>query len=134
VPIEDVHESDEQADVFQEVEFIDMVCFRDLVSVLSGLLSRRECVVLRGLAEGLQLGEIASKFRLSYPTALKYRRRIAKLISELGCSPATNQRPSTRKAEHSEFGGSTGALGGRAGRRGSRPQQNRRNSGFQDHL
>lgn len=77
----------------------DEVCVRDLVSVLSKHLSRREQVVLNGLAEGFPLREVAARFKLSYPSALKYRRRIASLASKLGvlrpagANPRNGRRP-----------------------------------------
>ncbi len=66
-----------------EGDVVEAVSFNDLQAVLSRQLTRRERAVLQGLAEGLRLREIASQARLSYPTALKYRRRIAALVSKL---------------------------------------------------
>jgi hypothetical protein len=37
-----------------------------------------------GLADRLRLREVVAKWRLSHPTALKYRRRIASLATKLG--------------------------------------------------
>jgi DNA-binding CsgD family transcriptional regulator len=65
-------------------ELFEAVSVRDLVSTLAPLLKPLERTVLRGLAEGLVLREIALKSGLSYPTALKYRRRIAALAFRLG--------------------------------------------------
>src|SRR5229473_8042623 len=64
-------------------ELFEEVSVRDLVSTLTPLLKPPERTVLRGLAEGLVLREIALTTRISYPTALKYRRRIAALASRL---------------------------------------------------
>jgi DNA-binding NarL/FixJ family response regulator len=47
-------------------------------------LSRREQIVLDGLVQGFPLREVAAKFNFSYPSALKYRRRIATLALRLG--------------------------------------------------
>jgi hypothetical protein len=65
-------------------ELFETISLRDLVSTLIPLLKSGERTVLRGLAEGLILREIASKARMSYPTALKCRRRIAALATRLG--------------------------------------------------
>ncbi len=64
-------------------DVVEAVSFNDLQAVLSRQLTRREREVLRGLADGLRLNEIASQAKISYPTALKYRRRIAELVSRL---------------------------------------------------
>ncbi len=65
-------------------DVVDEVSFKDLQAALSQRLTRRERAVLDGLAAGLRLREVASHTHLSYPTALKYRRRIAWLVSQLG--------------------------------------------------
>ena len=65
-------------------ELFETVSVRDLVSTLTPRLRPAERAVLRELAEGLVLREVASKCGISYPTALKYRRRIAALASRLG--------------------------------------------------
>jgi DNA-directed RNA polymerase specialized sigma24 family protein len=82
-------------------ELFELVSFHDTVSVLSNHLGPRERLVLGGLADGLVLREVACKLRLSYPTALKYRRRIAGLTIRLGISstrhrswqPSSGRRP-----------------------------------------
>jgi len=54
--------------------------------------------VLCGLAENLAIGEIASKFGLSYPTVLKYRRKIAALTTRLGIAqPFSPSKPTKQK-------------------------------------
>jgi len=77
-------DGEEQDEIPAPGDVIETVSFNDLHSVLSRHLTRRERVVLDGLAVGLPLREIASETKLSYPTALKYRRRIAALVSRLG--------------------------------------------------
>jgi hypothetical protein len=88
-----LHDTDDEAtldDYHTDGELFDTVSVRDLVSTLTPLLHPPERVVLRGLAEGLALREIMSKSGISYPTALKYRRRIAALASRLGiCLPVS---------------------------------------------
>ena len=72
------------AEYHTDGELFQAVSAQDIVSTLERHLNPREGVVLRGLADGLILREIASKFNLSYPTALKYRRKIASLAIKLG--------------------------------------------------
>jgi len=67
-------------------ELFETVSFRDLCSTLAKHLKPREQAVLRGLAEELATGEIAAKCGLSYPTVIKYRRKIAALGIKLGIS------------------------------------------------
>src|SRR5206468_8181075 len=45
------------------------------------------------LADGLVLHDIALKLKVSYPTALKYRRKIAALTIKLGISPPRYPEP-----------------------------------------
>jgi hypothetical protein len=75
-------------DEFSEVDHtngdvMEQICARDLAATLLCRLGPREQVVFRGLAAGSTLREIASNQDLSYPTALRSRRKIAKLVSEL---------------------------------------------------
>src|SRR5216684_3568131 len=58
-------------------ELFETVSFRDICSTLAKHLKPREQAVLRGLAEELAMAEIAAKFGISYPTVVKYRRKIA---------------------------------------------------------
>jgi hypothetical protein len=68
-------------------ELIELVSANDIVATLAQRLRPRERAVLRGLANGLVLHEIAVELKLSYPTALKCRRTIAALTIRLGISP-----------------------------------------------
>jgi DNA-directed RNA polymerase specialized sigma24 family protein len=68
-------------------ELFERVSAHDLVSTLASQLRPCEQAVLLGLAEGLSLREIAYHFGLSYPTTLKYRRRVAALATRLGIAP-----------------------------------------------
>jgi DNA-directed RNA polymerase specialized sigma24 family protein len=73
-------------------EVCDELSAQDVVSTLARHLKPRERIVLLGLSRGLMLREVAAKFKLSYPTALKYRRRIASLTLKLGlCSSSLNR-------------------------------------------
>ncbi len=67
-------------------ELFETVSFRDVCSTLAKHLKPREQAVLRGLAEELAMAEIAAKFGSSYPTVVKYRRKIAALSIKLGIS------------------------------------------------
>ena len=64
-------------------ECFESVSFHDLVATLSKRLRPAENGVLQGLANGMRLREVARNMGLSYPTALKYRRKIADLVSRL---------------------------------------------------
>jgi hypothetical protein len=78
-------EEDSVLDVYHtNGELFEAVSVRDLVSTLNPLLKPQERTLLPGLAEGWVLREIASQCGISYPTALKYRRRIAALSCRLG--------------------------------------------------
>lgn len=116
----------------REGDLLDLICVRDLVSVLSRALGRREQAVLEGLADGLRLCEAASRAKLSYPTALKYRRRIARLISEMGLS-----LPSPKPPPHRPDGSVTAKTSrmheGKA-RQPADPGEGRRNNQMRKHL
>jgi DNA-directed RNA polymerase specialized sigma24 family protein len=88
VAIDGDDEQAELAEYHTNGELFEAVSFQDVVSTLARHLNPGERPVLRGLAEGLLLREVASTFALSYPTALKYRNKIAALAIKLGiCSP-----------------------------------------------
>ena len=65
-------------------ELFEAVSFHDIVATLSTRLTPNERAILQGLADGFVLRDIAYKSGLSYPTALKYRRKIAALTIKLG--------------------------------------------------
>jgi DNA-directed RNA polymerase specialized sigma24 family protein len=67
----------------REGEVLQTVSARDLVEALMPRLTPRQRNVLCGLAQGLDLREIAIRTGLSYPTVLKYRNRIAFLVLKL---------------------------------------------------
>jgi DNA-directed RNA polymerase specialized sigma24 family protein len=96
-------------------EFFEGISANDLVSTLAGFLKPHESALLGGLADGLVLQDIALKLKLSYPTALKYRRRIAALTIKLGISPPPpykrqHARPSRKpqRVHHLRTGGQMG--------------------------
>jgi len=81
-------------------EIFEVISANDLVSTLADLLKPHESALLGGLADGLVLQDVALKLKLSYPTALKYRRKIAALTVKLGFSP-----PLPYKGQHPRPGG-----------------------------
>lgn len=88
---DELHEYNTNGECFESVSFCD------LVQTLSRHLRPLEDRVLQGLARGMLLREIARKSGISYPTALKYRRKIARLVSQLELQPiSTLRRQATR--------------------------------------
>jgi hypothetical protein len=85
-------------------EVLDTVCVRDMIATLAKALKPSERFVLGGLAAGLTLREVASRFKLSYPTALKYRRKIAALTLKLGIVASPPQENSARKTPRKRTG------------------------------
>ena len=73
-----LHGHRNNGDVFEAVSFSDMV------STLKRKITPRERQVLSGLANGMMLQEIALEFGISYPTVLKYQRKLASLATRLG--------------------------------------------------
>jgi DNA-directed RNA polymerase specialized sigma24 family protein len=82
-------DEDELHEYHTNGECFESVSFHDLVLTLSLRLRPAENGVLQGLANGMRLREIARAIGLSYPTALKYRRKIAELVSRLELSPVS---------------------------------------------
>jgi DNA-directed RNA polymerase specialized sigma24 family protein len=80
-------------------EFFEVINANDLFSTLTGFLKPHEKALLGGLADGLVLQDIAVKLNLSYPTVLKYRRKIAALTIKLGIPP-----PLPYKRQHTRPG------------------------------
>jgi RNA polymerase sigma factor (sigma-70 family) len=74
-------------------ELLQQVSARDLVEALMPHLTPRQRNVLCGLAQGLDLTEIATLTGLSYPTVLKYRNRIALLVLKLAAPGTPKPRP-----------------------------------------
>lgn len=68
-------------------ELVGLVSARDIIAALARRLKPCESALLGGLADGMVLNDIAAKLKLSYPTALKYRRKIAALTVKLGIPP-----------------------------------------------
>jgi RNA polymerase sigma factor (sigma-70 family) len=57
---------------------------REMLSLLSERLNSTEKAVLYRLAEGNSVREVARQIGVSHPTVLKFRRKIAALLRELG--------------------------------------------------
>ena len=64
----------------------------ELLTILSQRLTPREKAILDCLADGLGAREIARKLNISHPTAIKSRRKIAKLVIELGIASSAPQQ------------------------------------------
>ena len=83
-------------------ELIELVSARDIAATLARHLKPAEIGVLAGLVDGLVLRDIALRLSLSYPTALKYRRKIAALAIRLGITPPTDRRRSIRRGRRAD--------------------------------
>ena len=96
--------------------FMAHVSAREIISELSKKLRPREKAVLHCLADGLGARDIAKRLKISHPTAIKHRRRIAALAIRMGISihpsgrngsPASNKivnRPNGRALPHGSNG------------------------------
>ena len=73
-------------------ELFESVCAQDIVLTLRRHLKPQESALLECLADGWVLRDISTKLGLSYPTALKYRRRIAELTVKLGIAAPESYR------------------------------------------
>jgi DNA-binding CsgD family transcriptional regulator len=68
-------------------ELFDQISAQDIFTILRGRLSPIEQVILNLLAQGLGAREIALQLKVSHPTIIKYRRKIATLAIRLGVPP-----------------------------------------------
>lgn len=91
LPIEETEDSRLQFEFPGDCQVPAMVSFNDLIATSVPYLTERERRVLQGLAAGLPLRAIAARFNISYPTALKCRRRIAEVITRLDFEGGTNE-------------------------------------------
>jgi RNA polymerase sigma factor (sigma-70 family) len=103
-----------------ELNVVSQVQHRELLQQLSGRLTPRERAILRHLAEGLGPREIADRLKLSHPTAIRGRRRIADLVIRLGLVPKPtgdlrDQRSPTGGLGCEPTAGQARASGGRRG-------------------
>ncbi len=98
----DHHEThDEQSDWMDQFEgensLLQDVHARDLLALLSKVLSTREIYILRWLVAGLGTREIARRLDISHPMVIKHRRKIAAVTAEL-LDPGSAARPSRNAA------------------------------------
>ncbi len=70
----------------------DQVSVRDIIAQLSERLPSFEQAVLSHLAEGLRAREVAARLKVSHPTIIKHRRKIAALAIKLGIPPLPKYR------------------------------------------
>jgi DNA-directed RNA polymerase specialized sigma24 family protein len=63
------------------------VIFHDILSVLAKRLGKIDREILCGLAEGLQLREIAEGLQVTHVSVFKHRRKIASVAVDLGIEP-----------------------------------------------
>jgi len=85
LPLEETEDSGLQSVFLSDYQLPGIVSFNDLLAALAPYLTEREKRVLHGLAIGLPLRAIAARFDISYPTALKCRKRIAEVMTRLDC-------------------------------------------------
>jgi DNA-directed RNA polymerase specialized sigma24 family protein len=64
-----------------------VISARDILTLLCNRLTPFEQAVLSRLAEGCGAREIAGELKVSHPTVIKYRRKIAALAIRLGIGP-----------------------------------------------
>src|ERR1043166_370003 len=76
-----------------EHSIFSQISARELLNVLSTRLTPREAAILDCLADGLGAREIARKLKITHPTAIKSRRKIARLVIELGFAGSRKATP-----------------------------------------
>jgi RNA polymerase sigma factor (sigma-70 family) len=88
-PLPEPSEGDESAGFPEEPDEspVPLVCARDMFALLWERLKPAEQEILRHLADGLGVREIAQKLRCSHQAVSKQRRKIAALATQLGISP-----------------------------------------------
>lgn len=82
--------AEDQCDLFGQVEpeasVVGVINAREIIFLLSKRLSPQEKSILNCLADGMGAREIAARLKLTHPTIIKYRRKIARLATQLGVS------------------------------------------------
>ena len=123
IPIDEDHEDPTLHGHRTNGEVFEAVSFADVVSTLKREITPRERQVLSGLANGMLLQEISSEFGISYPTVLKYRRKLAALATRLGIAqPFSGLKQSGGSASKCDAitkgaaGGARGQLSKRSGK------------------
>jgi DNA-binding CsgD family transcriptional regulator len=81
---------EDQCDLFGQAEtegpIVGLIHTREIIFLLSQRLSSQEKSILNCLADGLGAREIAARLKVTHPTIIKYRRKIARLALKLGVS------------------------------------------------
>jgi DNA-binding CsgD family transcriptional regulator len=100
VPLPEIPE--DQCDLFGHVEpeasIVGTINAREIIFLLSERLSSQEKSILNCLADGMGAREIAAKLKVTHPTIIKYRRKIARLATQLGVSNLPKGRRANGKA------------------------------------
>ncbi|HEU0010918.1 MAG TPA: sigma-70 family RNA polymerase sigma factor [Verrucomicrobiae bacterium] len=84
----------------RDESLLPTVCANDMLDLLLPKLKQREREILCWLAEGLELGDIARKLRVSRQAVGKQRRKIALVATRLGITPPS--KPSTSQKDPGE--------------------------------
>jgi RNA polymerase sigma factor (sigma-70 family) len=84
----------------RDESLLPTVCANDILDLLLPKLKQREREILCYLAEGLELGDIARKLRVSRQAVGKQRRKIALVATRLGITPPS--KPSTTQDDPGE--------------------------------
>jgi RNA polymerase sigma factor (sigma-70 family) len=87
-----------------DTAFLAQVCAREMMSLLSNQLKPRAQAILTCLSDGMGTREIARKLRISHPTVIKYRRKIAALALKLGISAPPSNGHNNHRKETSQRG------------------------------
>lgn len=93
---------EDQCELFGQPEtepsVVGLVSAREIMLLLSKQLTSQENFILNCLAEGMGAREIAAKLKVSHPTIIKHRRKIAGLALKLGVSALPEGRRTNQKA------------------------------------
>jgi len=94
-----------------DTTFFSQISAKELLNLLSKWLTPRENAILDCLADGLGAREIARKLNITHPTATRSRRKIAKLVIDLGLASSPQAQAEalqrTLGVHHSKTNGST---------------------------
>jgi DNA-binding NarL/FixJ family response regulator len=80
----------------RDESLLPTVCANDILELLLPKLNQREREILRFLAEGMELGDIARKLRVTRQAVSKQRRKIALVAAKLGITPPSKSSPSQK--------------------------------------
>jgi RNA polymerase sigma factor (sigma-70 family) len=88
LPVDEEGEAPLQEHRSSDTAFFSQISAKELLNLLSKSLTIREKAILDCLADGLGAREIARKLQITHPTAIRSRRKIAKLVIDLGLAGA----------------------------------------------